>query len=47
MKKENLYKLIVVIVMGIIGYYVNAQDNMDKAQWAAIGKLRTLHETPR
>jgi|TARA_Y100000310_G_scaffold269935_1_gene283481 hypothetical protein len=40
MKKENLYKLIVAIIMAVIGWYVTDQSNTNTAQWRAIGEIR-------
>lgn len=44
MKKETVIKtlltIIGVLIICIVGYYVQKQSDMDKAQWVAIKSLR-------
>lgn len=40
MKKENLIKLLIAIIMGVLSWYVSDQASTDSAQWRAIGEIR-------
>ncbi len=42
--REKIYLTIIgIMILGIIAFYVERQDLMDKAQWEAIQSLREYH----